>query len=210
MLDKYQHTRYKEKVVICVTLLLCFVYTTWNLTMIVYSYTATNCEYWDPFYKIHEEDWTAQNWRVIINMFEYTFYLLIWVGVTWVFVKISVGVLLLQSLRNHLNAYYNKRKRLAIITTIFASWTIVLWRWFYNILKGIRECDLKYNFAAKKSFPGNEAPLQLLISVCDISLPIVVMLLNIRTINYGEYLVLLIKAWQLEEYTSIASIFIRF
>ena len=111
-------------------------------------------------------------------------------------------------MKKHLYVHYYHHSY-QIIITILWSWAIVLNRSLYNIIDEYRKWDMKYNFVARRTFPDWQAPIQVLLTAFDILCPIGVCLLNIKTINFEKYLTELMKAWQLEKYWEVASIYIR-
>ena len=70
--------------------------------------------------------------------------------------------------------------------------------------------DLKFNFTARVSFPLWQAPIQILYSIFDVSMPIWVMMLNIKTINYEKFLIELMHGWELGTYWKFITIYLIF
>ena len=181
-------------------------YIIWNIFIIIYSLIDPQWKDWQPFNKHTDEDWGSY-WTTTLDFFNYTILLLVSFGFFIILIKLIVGGFLLYYLKYHMITYF-KKNYLLIIFTIIWSCAIISNRSTYYLVEDYRECDLKYNFAAKSTFPLWQAPIQIFLTSFDILCPIGICLLNIKAINFEKYLTELMKACQLEKYIAKASIFI--
>ena len=106
--------------------------------------------------------------------------------------KISVGIRVLSQMKRNLNFYY-KTKRNEIILTIALSSFIVAWKCIYNYFNFLREHDLKFNFLNRRPLTLPSAPTQIIVFLTDGFLPIILIIFNIRTVNFRKYLKNLMK-----------------
>jgi len=89
-------------------------------------------------------------------------------------------------MRRNLNFHY-KKKRKAIIITIVLSCFVTLWKSFYILFHLLRDWDINYNFIKRKELSPESIPLQLFVGFIDTIAPIAIICLNIRTVNFIEY-----------------------
>lgn len=218
VMAKFNKSKRYEKIVISFVFLLVIFYLWWNFGTIAYSFMVPNWRDWKPFYEFETSNWERNEWHTAMHLYQHTFFGLAIFGVLIGISKIVTGWILLYILKNHLNNHFYKR-RWSIILSMIASWIIISNRTFYNLYKPYRTCDLKYNFVAREAFPAWQAPFQIIITALgmilltltiDITLPIIIMIMNIHTIDFKKFLETLIKAWGLERYIKNASIFVKY
>lgn len=123
------------------------------------------------------------------------------------FAKVLLGTLLLIKMRKQLNYFYNHNKW-EIIITIFMGIIASIWKILLNYYTPFLDIDLKFNFAARVKIPDHELPIQTLVMVIDIFLPILVIISNIKSNDFSKYIFNLMKGRQLTQYYIICSIFI--
>lgn len=206
--SKFNLVKKKEIIELLVLIFLFLLYWSWNIFGIVLSYVRTQCSSCHPFYK-YDQTCQEPKWKFVVDIYNYTFQGLCLMTVIIVILKVLVGVRLLILMRHNLYMRYKKRRKGIIFTIVFSCITILL-RALYNFYDEFRKWDLRYNFTARMGFPSYIAPLQFLLSVIEDTLPIAVMLLNLKTINFKVYLLELINAWSLQSFTKEASIFLFF
>ena len=204
----FKKTKIMETISAIVITTFGLIYIWWSLIIIIYSLVDPQCKYWKPFQDNLNEEWKIIYCKTTLDFYNITILLLVSCGFLISLLKIIIGSILMYYLKHHMATYFHKHYRLTIVT-IWWSWAIIWNRSLYYLISSYRECDLKYNFAAKFSFPIWQAPIQVSLTAFDILCPIGVCLLNIKTINFEKYLTELMKAWQLEKYWEVASIYIR-
>lgn len=197
----FQNIRLKEKFEIVILSIMLSIYLLWNIGLIVTTYFFNE---WSYCGSIKEEDSKPcpNSCTLIDKLSHYNLVGLSIVGSVLFILKILLGTILLQIMRRHLYVYYHKKYK-GIILAIIISCLVITNKTVYNNWLNYREWDLKYNFSQRRSLPVYQVPQQFILSVLDNSGPVLVMLLNISAINFKQYLVELIKAWQLSRYTKI-------
>ena len=126
------------------------------------------------------------------NYVRHTFYLAATILIIIILLKISTGVSVLLKMKKNLNFYYLSQRweiRLTIVLTCF----ITLWKSMYNFYNLIRDVDLKYSFLARSTTEPYSLTYQIPVCLIDIFAPMLVMVVNIRTVNFVKYLISLMK-----------------
>ena len=85
---------------------------------------------------------------------------------------------------------------------------ITLWKGIYIFNGFLRRNDIKDHYTRRENITVEEIPFEVLICFFDIFLPILGILLNIRTVNFRKYLKSLMKGLGKEKYFLEASIFV--
>ena len=114
---------------------------------------------------------------------------------------------MLYEMKKNLNFYYKEKLSNIILTMILSSLTIA-WRSLYTNFVFLNRNDLKYNYAARVDKGADYIPIQIIVWVIDIFLPLAVLMYNIKTINFEKYLKNLLKGFNYKKHHSSASIFI--
>ncbi|CAI2370075.1 unnamed protein product [Moneuplotes crassus] len=203
----FRTVKIKEKFEIFVIFIVFFLFCIWNMFIIIFSVANSHCSGCHSLYAPADEVCFEATCKNISIMRKKTFYVLcVFAGVVILF-KLFFGVRLLILMRHHLYVRYLKSRK-GIIFTLISSCIIIASRTLLTFVNNVAKCDLRYNFTARMPFPSENGLLQLLIALIKDLLPIAVMLLNIRTINFKVYLIELIKACKLHSFSEEASIFL--
>jgi hypothetical protein len=98
------------------------------------------------------------------------------------------------------------------VITIALSSIFAIWRLLYSLFESnFGRHDLKFNYAARAQeyAKGTEVIGQILFTFFDTFMPLCILFLNIRTIDYYDYMLNLMKGIGCMKYFKICSIFIR-
>ena len=159
---------------------------------------------WNPYYY---KDQCSDEWYNIVSAFLFWFRVILAIGSILILLKIIVGILMLFIMKNNLHFYFNEKYKWIIVAMILSSATII-WRIWYTNFDFLSQSDLKFNYIARKEVRLSQMPVQITICIIDIFLPLVVLMYNIKTINFEKYLKNLLKGWNYQKHHSNASIFI--
>lgn len=110
-------------------------------------------------------------------------------------------------MKHHLNFFYMKN-RFEIILTIAVGLITAIWKLLFNLFDFLKEHDLKYNFAARRTILSYELSWNVVIALVDITLPILVISMNIKTNDCERYIFNIMKGCGVLKYFTISSIFI--
>lgn len=111
-------------------------------------------------------------------------------------------------MKRNLNYYY-MLKRKSIIASMVMTGVVSGWRTIYYFLsRYIQRQDLKYNFLARQPLSPWQIPLNIGIMLFDVFIPILLMVYYIKAIDFQKYLMMLMKACELNEFYPNSSYFI--
>lgn len=165
---------------------------------------ANGCHGWNLY--DYEENW-PNRWinlgKTMVFIYRFSFLLCSLLS----FVKITIGVILLKKIRTNLNFYFEISRKEVIMSTL-TTCLMFIFQSIYTYFSEIRDVDINYRFMSRDSMETWELALGVFISSVEILMPLMIMLINIHTVNYKKYLYNLMKGYGSEQYFLRSSYFV--
>ena len=181
--DYLQRVFFKEKILVAFLWFVAFAYLFPWIGLTILG-IVRDCGWWDPFH--NDKKWSDGCQRVG-NTYMMSYKILASALIAVAILKIITGLFVLKLMRKNLYFHY-KTKKTSIITTIILSWFVNIWISVYSLSPDFREADIKYNFISRIGVGSDRLSYQIIVWIIDVLLPIMVMCINIKTVNFTQYI----------------------
>lgn len=165
---------------------------------------VNDCGKCNPFDE--DQPWT-NTWNMVIDATRWI-YRVIWIFVLiFLIFKIWISSTLLYKLKMNLNFYYVIKKKDIIFVTVWSSIAFIFWIVF-TFFEELKHYSLNYRYVKKASMNTVELIFGTILLLWQVLLPILVMMVNVRSVNFKKYLFNIMKGYGNEQFFLCSSKFV--
>ena len=148
-------------------------------------------------------------WSTLSSIAMATSYILLSIGAISAIIKIIVGYIILKKMRQKFKYIYNKLKKSIIFTTALTSFIIII-NGIFNIVEENKFTDFSlYIVRGYKHFTPYSY-IKILLSLINLSSEIILMYINIRLLDFKDFVIKLMEGRKREDLLPHVSIFLWF